>query len=910
MLFSSGAGVRGNLGQADYAAANAFLDGYARYRSGLAESGERQGQTVSINWPLWQEGGMRVDGETEKMMQQTTGMKAMETSTGIRALYQAMASGREQVLVAEGDISRLKRSIRLNSAQHQVTRSIERGISEESLESETVAFIKQTVGNAIKISPEKIDVKTSFDQYGVDSILQINVIRELEKVTGELPKTLLFEHSNTQELANYLVANHSDRLLAFFHSENQGVSKEQVFDHPDLPKRISALHSRKPRVLKVQESVKLPNVQESEDIAVIGISGRYPMSKTLEELWEHLRNGRNCISEAPKNRWNSSLAHVLSEGGRQDHLERYYGGFLDDIDRFDHQLFGIAPEQVWELSPELRLFLEIVWETFEDAGYNKHALQEYQAKYGLGIGVFVGTMYSQYPWSIPSLEQAVLSSNATDWQIANRTSHFFNLTGPSIAINSACSSSLTAIHLACESLKQKSCSMAIAGGVNLTLDPSKYKVLDRAKFLGSGNKSKSFGAGDGYIPGEGVGAVLLKPLSLAKKDGDRIDAVIKSSFINHSGGRQMYSAPDPKQQAKLVLESIRRSGIDPLTISYVESAANGSELGDPIEIIALTNAFRTFTDRKQYCALGSVKSNIGHLEAASGISQLTKVILQFQHKTLVPTINADPINPNLKLENTPFYLQRETIPWDQPKHPKTGKSEPRRSMINSFGAGGAYANVIIEEFTENHAGNESVKPFPEEFIFVFSAKTKWSLNKYLEKMRKFLEKNSLLDIGDVAYSLQRINHQLEQRVAIVAKSNRDLIQKLDLVLESREGLENHGIYVSYEPGWKVHAFDSSMIQESLEKGDIRKLAQYWVMGETIDFGFLFKERVAPPIRLPHYAFEHRSSFSFQKDYSGLQEESDEFYQTLFEKVISGELTEEQFKQLIMMGKKEEKWIFN
>lgn len=257
-----------------------------------------------------------------------------------------------------------------------------------------------------------------------------------------------------------------------------------------------------------------------------------------------------------------------------------------------------------------------------------------------------------------------------------------------MGVTTACSSSLSAIHLACESLKLNSCSMAIAGGVNLTLEPSKYDALERANLLEQGSESKSFGTGTGLMPGEGVGAVLLKPLSKAVADKDHIYGVIKSSALCHSGGRQMYTAPDPKQQAKLMAASISKAGINPETIGYVESAANGSVLGDPIEVIALTNAFSQYTDKKRFCALGSVKSNLGHLEAASGMSQLAKVLLQMERETLVPTINAKPQNPNIALEQTAFYLQEKTEHWERMRDAGTGDIIPRRSMINSFGQAG------------------------------------------------------------------------------------------------------------------------------------------------------------------------------------------------------------------------------
>ncbi len=907
ILFSSIAGRLGNPAQADYAAANAFMDAYAKYRNTLVSSKQCHGQTLSINWPLWQEGGMRVDAENEKMMRQSTGMIAMQTSTGIRTLYQSIAFAKDQVMVLEGNVVQLRHWLELNLASRKITNPKEKNSAvDDSLEVQTLNFVKEILANEIKLSQERIQIDIPFEKYGVDSIVQMNLIREIEKVTGELSKTLLFEYSNIQELVEYLVKNHGNKLMESIALENDKVLKQETAILPGFSEDKSQTLQKRHRFTNFTKAESSLTIQKTEDIAIIGISGRYPLSNTLEELWEHLKDGDNCITEAPADRWNISLTTVLTEDQLQHQNQRYYGGFLDHINHFDHNLFEFAQEQVIELSPELRLFLEIAWETFEDAGYSKTLLQELQTRNHSGVGVFVGTMYNQYSWTIPSLEQAVLSSNSTDWQIANRTSHFFNLTGPSIAVNSACSSSLTAIHLACESLKQRSCSMAIAGGVNLTLDPSKYKGLQQIKFLGSGNQSKSFGTGNGYIPGEGVGAVLLKPLSLAIKDGDRIHAVIKSSFINHSGGRQAYTAPEPKQQAQLITESMRRSEIDPLTIGYVESAANGSDLGDPIEIVALNNAFKRYTEKQQFCALGSVKSNLGHLEAASGISQLSKVILQMKHKTLVPTINANPQNPNIKLEHTAFYLQKETRPWNQTIDAHTGKKLPRRSMINSFGAGGAYANLIIEEFMGEVPMKGLSISLPPEQLIIFSAKTKWSMMRYIEKMQEFLQKNSSVDIADVARLLQKVNHNLEYRATIIVSSIREFVEKLNLLQESRDNLTDSNICIS--SGFEMDTNDtkSLIIQQALEKKDVRQLAQLWIAGATIDFGQLNENSGTPAIDLPKYAFEHHITFDFNNNYLINKEDEtakcdDEFYRILLEKIAKGELSEDEFADAINLA---------
>ena len=571
-----------------------------------------------------------------------------------------------------------------------------------SLKEKTTEFVCQTVSEATRTPVDKIRLDATFEQYGVDSILQVGLIRKLERVTGPLPITILFEYSTTRELVDYLLVRHQDYLTRSFGTlpDEQTtpvgwvpLAKPSTEDLPST-QQLHSVHQSKMLLDPVSDGQNT-SLSRKDDIAIIGVAGRYPGAKNLDELWEVLRTGKSCITKADETRWPNSLCYQTTEIP----VPSRFGGFLEDIYCFDRQLFGISAERAIAMPPEVRLFLEIAWETFEAAGYARTALKAFQSREKKGIGVFVGSMYSQYPWTHPSLQEAVLSSNGTEWQIPNQVSHFFDLTGPSIVLNTACSSSLTAIHFACESLLQGSCSMALAGGVNLTLDPSKFLSLRRSNFLGSGPLSKSFGDSDGMLPGEGVGAVLLKPLRLAIADNDRIEGVIKSSFVNHSGGRQAFTAPNPAQQTQLILDSLERSGIDVTTISYVESTANGSSLGDPIEIIALKNAFSTLTNQTGFCAIGSVKSNLGHLEAASGISQLTKVLLQFKYQTIVPTINATPRNPHIKLDGSPFYLQEQLSPWiPRLDFPQT-ENIPCRSLINSFGAGGSYANLIVEKYS-------------------------------------------------------------------------------------------------------------------------------------------------------------------------------------------------------------------
>jgi acyl transferase domain-containing protein len=897
MLFSSIAGSLGNPGQADYAAANAFMDAYASYRNALVAAKRRQGKTVSINWPLWQDGGMRISEDAAKINFEKHGIAPLETQNGIDALYRCLASGRSQVMVLEGNALQLRNYLEGLAAAEPSDREPERYAlpAGKALRGTTCDFVKKIFAQTLKATSLKIDLETPFEKYGVDSILQMSILRELEKVTGELSKTLLFEYSTIQELADYLVKNYAAPLTQALMLRNDAATVSAGFDPADGAVAVAGSKKRRlTRLGSAEWSCSVPRPPESGDgeaVAIIGVSGRYPQSDSMEELWKHLKAGHNCITKAPPGRWSRSLV----EGGWESDRD-YYGGFLDQIQQFDHRLFEIAPDQVKTLAPEVRLFLEIVWETFEDGGYTKLLIAEKQNEYQEGIGVFVGTMYHQYPWTIPSLDDALISSNATDWHIANRASHFFNLTGPSMAVNSACSSSLTAIHLACESLRRGNCVMAIAGGVNLTLIPSKYDALQRMNYLGSGNQTRSFGRGNGYIPGEGVGAVLLKPLKLALKDRDRIYAVIKSDFVNHSGGRQRYTVPDPKQQTQLIIKAIRRSGVDPTTIGYVEAAANGSELGDPIEVTALNNAFQQFTNQKHYCALGSVKSNLGHLEAASGISQLSKALLQFKYHTLAPTLNSRPLNPAIKLEETAFYLQEEPEAWKRFSDPATGELLPRRSMINSFGAGGSYANLIVEEFPpERRRPQVETDLSSVDALFVFSAQTEWSLLKYLEKILNWLAEEPQTDYRTLAYSLSRLNHHLDCRVAIIGSSLQELIEKITVVLTSRSTQADSGVFCwrDQEVNWGDTGTEN--IEAALRNRNLRRLATLWTGGTKVDLRRMDEEKELPWMDLPGYVFDHRREFGW---------ETEEFYLDLSRKIANGELTEAEVAAIIFSDREQ------
>ncbi len=876
VLFSSGVGVLGGPAQVDYAAANAFLNTFAEERRTRLP----HRTTLSVAWPLWRDGGMQVSETRRRTMEQNAGLQPMSQADGLAAFYAAHALETSQVMVLNGVAERIRAFMQPRTLVREANPSAKPFATAATgdIRAATLNWVCDILAEITRDDRHKIRPETAFEQLGVDSIMQMSVIEALEKTTGELPKTLLFEYPDVAELVDHLLVAYPEPLQQAFGEARQ----EPPPAEPTPAEPVAATPPKTTRPFRIQAApsprAPQPEAQVSDGIAIIGISGRYPQSPDLDALWRHLLAGDNCITRADETRWQHSLGTYLGEAAV---TRARYGGFLDDSDRFDHHLFGINADQVLNLSPELRLFLETTWLTFEDAGYSRAALNAFQKNRDTGVGVFAGLMYHQYAWSIPNPATARLSTNVSEWHIPNRTSHFFNLTGPSLSINTACSSSLTAIHTACESLRQGTCSMAVAGGVNLTLDPSKYDLLEKSRLLDAGDRSRSFGTGSGYIPGEGVGAVLLKPLADAIADGDRIHAVIRSTFTNHGGGRQMYTAPDPKQQTQVIATALRRSGIDPATIGTVESAANGSDLGDPLEVLALKKAFAAATDRRDFCALGSVKSNLGHLEAASGISQLSKVLLQLRHRTLVPTINATPLNPKISLKDSAFYLQEETKPWQAETDPQTGQPLPRRAMINSFGAGGSYTNLIIEEYQPQPVVLQSA---PRDRLFLFSAATEQGMHLWLDRFSELLADQPDLDPAALATALWLRDHGRPYRLAVVADSIADLRRKL-------AGSQESGVFASRDAD---PAADVPTITAALTGFELHGVAAAFAAGESLDLTPLFDliPKHALP-QLPATYLEHEQVFRHTAGDPDL-----DFFLDIAEKITTGALSPQQFDQLV------------
>jgi len=908
ILFSSMAGAFGNVGQSDYALANAFMDGYAAYRNQLAQKNERHGKALSINWPLWESGGMSIDIATVERMRRQ-GLEPLTTTAGIDALYRAWQSEASQVVVLAGNRQQLEilfgaeaQSVSAGSTESGAT-SPDRtqfgaGVSKGELQEKTLQYLKKLLSGALKLPAERIEADVGLEKYGIDSILALKLVNELEASFGSLSKTLLFEYQSIEALAEYFIENHGDVLSAYLklaeRVDNKPFTAISAVQKVTVPVALTnGSRSRFSRRPSLDQYSAQARATDNDDIAIIGISGRYPGANNLEEYWENLKAGKDCITEIPKTRWDHRQ-YFDTEKGKFGKSYSKWGGFIDGVDQFDPMFFNIAPREAQFMDPQERLFLQCAFGTIEDAGYTREVLGHKHAHDGMSgnVGVFVGVMYGEYQLYAAEARSGVNGfalSNSFSY-VANRVSYCCNFHGPSLAVDTMCSSSLTAIHLACQSIKTGGCEVAIAGGVNVTIHPNKYFLLSQGQFAASNGRCMSFGVGgDGYVPGEGVGAVLLKPLSQAIVDQDHIYGVIKGTSINHGGKTNGYTVPNLVAQAQVIAQALKASKINPRTISYVEAHGTGTSLGDPIEIAGLGKAFSAYTQDTQFCAIGSAKSNIGHLESAAGIAGVTKVLLQLKHQTLVPSLHSEVLNPHIDFAHAPFVVQRELGEWRRPIIALNGQTKeyPRIAGISSFGAGGSNAHVIIEEYRTPAVLAFNAITSDRPALIPLSAKNEERLKEQVAQLLSHLERCNYADseLVNIAYTLQVGREAMERRLALSAVSIDELKLKLGGYLTGE--LEDGGVERCYQGDWKKNRealstidVDEDMSQTLntwLEKGKHAKLLELWAKGLSFDWttmygdGSAYGGPIPQRISLPTYPFSKERHWIGTGDKSAVAE---------------------------------------
>ena len=878
VLFSSCSAVLGSVGQADYAAANAFMDHFARLRNRWVEQGQRFGHTMSINYPLWRDGGMQISAADRADIRRKTGMAPMQSVHGVNALQLGLNAALERLLIIEGDLSQIRGHFTAASGAEELAAVLaaagsgaqdsvilaDAAVDRERLAAATLERLKAVFCEVTKLPPARVESDAPLEQYGIDSIMITRLNKALEdafsRMTSlqpaerQLSKTLFFEYHSLDKLTGYLVERHHRACLLW-----SGLVEEQSCEQIQR----QALSQREPGTAKPETTVAERRVTAAEPmvaaavepIAVIGMSGRYPQATNLDEYWRNLKEGRDCISEIPANRWSLQDFYVdsVQQALKQGRSYSKWGGFVDGFADFDPLFFNISPREAVNMDPQERLFLQSCWHALEDAGITKADLVEH---YQGNVGVFAGITKTGYGLYGPALrEQGHLIFPRTSFSsTANRVSYVLGLNGPSEPVDTMCSSSLTALHRACESLRRGECRMAFVGGVNLYLHPSNYVELCAGQMLSKDGRCRSFGAdGNGFVPGEGVGALLLKPLSQALADRDNIHAVIRATAVNHGGKTNGYTVPNPQAQAKVIRLAIEQAGLHASQISYIEAHGTGTELGDPIEVSGLSQAFAMDGVDLGRCALGSVKSNIGHLEGAAGIAGVSKVILQLKHKQIAPSLHAAKLNPNLTLDATPFYLQQALGDW-QP-----AAEGPRIAGVSSFGAGGANAHVLLQEHNEyrelpNHRGAE---------VILLSARDSERLRDYAKALLAYVEARPSMsgaDLTNLAYTLQTGREKMATRLGLVAETPVALAMKLRQFIDSG-GQVGDGIYVGdvkrERMATQADEDWTPVIRHWAANGKFDKLLQLWVDGEAIDWSLLHAERPGPRpyrISLPVYPF--------------------------------------------------------
>jgi acyl transferase domain-containing protein/acyl carrier protein len=610
--------------------------------------------------------------------------------------------------------------------------------------------------------------------------------------------------------------------------EIDGISDRLLCRHPQLAKSMPLNDPPGPFNPTATRSTQIEKAgvpwEQSNRIAIIGMSALLPGSNSVEQFWENLRGGLDLVREVPASRWATQDV---------DHRASKVGAFLEHVDCFDAAFFQIAPSDAKAMDPQERLLLQEAWHTFEDAGIAPDSLR------GSRTGVFVGATFCEYPLLE---DQHSLKSRSVLGTIANRVSFFFGLNGPSLAVDTICSSSLTALHHARLSLLGGECNLAIVAATNLSLHPRKFEVLAQDGFTSQAGRCQPFSEfADGYVPGEGVVVFLLSRLDKAMENGDKIHALIAGSSATHAGRSMGFTVPRADAQADVIREALKAAQLNPDEISYVETHGTGTALGDPIEAAGIESAFAT-RSRTKPLIIGSVKSNIGHLEAAAGLAGLLKTVLQVKHKTIVPSLHAQSLNPNIAWAENKIVLSKALTAWDVPTTLGRSQNLVRRAGVSAFGAGGVNAHAIVEEFI-NESDAESLDTGEGcDQIIVVSAKSDKSLRASALSLLLHLQRYPSLRLPSLAYTLQTGRAHFDHRLAFVSDSVADVIASLEM-------------YCAATICKAIFTSQRNRDTSEVDSNEKEQIARKWADGESFEFRTLWSQRQAVKLSLPGYSFQ-------------------------------------------------------
>jgi acyl transferase domain-containing protein len=686
-------------------------------------------------------------------------------------------------------------------------------------------WLKQHVAALLGRAPESVpDGSVGFFDMGLDSLKAIELGMRMRGDLGDripLPSTLTFDYPNLDALGGFIA---------------------------------DSLASSVPHVTRTESergSGGRPTIDRDEPIAVIGIGCKFPGGADgPERFWDMLRGGRDAVGPVPSDRW--PIAQWFDPN--PDAPGKMYcarGAFLPRVDLFDAWFFGISPREANYLDPQQRLLLEVTWEALE------HAALAPQRLVGSRTGVFVGISGNEYMHRIGVSAHegsAYIGVGNSPSAAAGRLSYVLGLQGPSLVVDTACSSSLVAVHEACQSLRAGESDHAIAAGVNVLLSPWAQVNLCQAKMLAPDGRCKTFSdAADGYGRGEGCGVVILKRLSDALRDKDRIWSVVRASGVNQDGRSSGLTVPNGPAQQSLIRDVLARASVSPTEVDYVEAHGTGTSLGDPIELHALAAAYGAGRAAGQPLRVGSVKTNIGHLEAAAGIAGLIKVILAMNHDLIPAHLHCDQLTDRVAWDQLPMVINRQPFAW-------TRNGKPRRAAVSSFGFVGTNAHVLVEDLVDDLedpivAGeppiNEPAPAIrPQHYLMTLSAKDEAALGEMAQRLSAHLESHSELDPSDVSRTLTWGRSHFEHRLAVVASS----IDEACSLLTQRRWLTKDSI-TAQKLSQARHTLDH--LEESTSPELEELLATAYVTGENVDWARYWSVRPGRCVSVPTYAFQRQ-----------------------------------------------------
>jgi len=546
-----------------------------------------------------------------------------------------------------------------------------------------------------------------------------------------------------------------------------------------VPEATSAIKKAYLAIEKLQAKVESLEAARTEPIAIVGMGCRFPGAAGLDDYWRLLRDGVDAIREVPPDRWDAEALHDPVPGtvGKMSTRE---GGFLDGIDRFDPAFFGIAPREAMKMDPQQRLLLEVAWESLEHAGIPGRGLE------GSDTGVFMGVCTNDYALLQAQRGYAEdldshYASGVAHSILTGRVSYLLGLRGPSVSVDTACSSSLVALHLACQALRSGDCRLALAGGVNIILVPDNQIAFSMASMMAPDGRCKTFdAAADGYVRGEGCGVVVLKSLTDAEADGDRVLAVVRGSAVNQDGASSGLTAPNGPAQQEVIREALKRAGVTPAQISYVEAHGTGTALGDPIEVQALGDVLCEGRSDENPLRIGSVKTNVGHLEAAAGVAGLIKVVLALRNEEVPPSLHFNEPNPLIPWQKYPqMEVAKEPGPWASPE---------RLAGISSFGFSGTNAHVVVGEAPESVDASESGSTRGIH-VLPFSAGSEGALEVLQKALaEQLVDREDDQSLADLAHAAGVKRSHYRHRAAVVARTAGEALECLTAEAGASEGL--------------------------------------------------------------------------------------------------------------------------